>query len=122
MSFKSTLARVVLILSSALFSTQTMAAGALAIDRVQGAQYGWAQGYPSIVEAERSALNECGSGCMIVLTYSKGCGAFAADQMGGSNATGWGTAPTGSGAQSRAVFECQSRGGRSCIVRAWSCN
>ncbi len=105
-----------------LFSAHAMAAGALAIDSNQGSQWGWAEGYANTGAAEQRALSECGGGCRVVLTFSSGCGAYAADQSSGSSAYGWGTASSGSGAQNRAISECQSRGGRSCVVRAWSCN
>jgi hypothetical protein len=118
----STATKLVFALGIALFSAQTMAAGALAIDSNQGGAYGWAEGYANTNQAEQRALRECGGGCQIVLTYNNGCGAYAADQAGGSSASGWGTASSDGAAQSRALSECQSRGGRSCVVRAWSCN
>lgn len=103
-------------------SVPAMAGGALAIDTSQGAQYGWAEGYSNTAQAEQRALSECGGGCQVVLRYSSGCGAYATDQANASTAYGWGTASSGGAAQSRAIAECQSRGGRSCMVRAWSCN
>jgi hypothetical protein len=115
-------ARLVLAIGISLLSAHAMAAGALAIDSNQGTSFGWAEGQSSISQAEQRALNECGGGCRVVLTYGSGCGAYAADQAGGSTANGWGTATSGGAAQSRAVSECQSHGGRSCVVRAWSCN
>lgn len=115
-------AKLTFVLALTVSASQAMAAGALAIDSNQGGQWGWSYGQASISQAEQRALNECGSGCRVVLTYSSGCGAYAADQSNGASAYGWGTASSGSGAQNRAISECQSRGGRSCVVRAWSCN
>lgn len=115
-------AKLTFVLALSVSGTQAMAAGALAIDSNQGGQYGWSEGQSSIAQAEQRALNECGGGCRVVLTFSSGCGAYAADQAGGSTASGWGTASSGGAAQSRAISECQSRGGSSCQVRAWSCN
>lgn len=114
--------KLAFVLALSVSSTQAMAAGALAIDSNQGNQWGWSYGQASISQAEQRALSECGGGCQVVLTYSSGCGAYAADQSNGASAFGWGTSSSGSGAQSRALSECQSRGGRSCMVRAWSCN
>lgn len=123
MALRTTVAaKLIFALCISFVSIQTMAAGALAIDRNQGSQYGWAEGQASISQAEQRALNECGGGCQVVLRYDSGCGAFAADQSSGSTASGWGTASSGSGAQNTAMSQCQSRGGRSCVVRAWSCN
>lgn len=115
-------AKFVIAFSISFFGIQAMAAGALAIDSNQGNQWGWSEGQASISQAEQRALSECGGGCRVVLTYGSGCGAYAADQAGGSTASGWGTASSGGGAQSTAMSQCQSRGGRSCVVRAWSCN
>lgn len=114
--------RIIFALSVSFFSVHAVAAGALAIDRNQGDQYGWAEGYSNTSQAEQKALSECGGGCQVVLRYDSGCGAYAADQARGSSASGWGTASSGNSAQSRAMSECQSRGGRSCVIRAWSCN
>jgi uncharacterized protein DUF4189 len=96
--------------------------GALAIDSNQGPRYGFSYDYPTMSGAERRALNECGSGCRVVLRFSTGCGAYAADQARGSTVYGWGTARTGPGAQNRAMSECRAHGGSSCVVRAWACN
>lgn len=120
--FSSIATKLTFALALSISSSQAMAAGALAIDSNQGGQWGWSEGLASISQAEQRALSECGGGCRVVLTYSSGCGAYAADQSNGASAYGWGTASSGSGAQSRAISECQARGGRSCMVRAWSCN
>lgn len=122
MTVKRTIQMLIVALMISFASGQALAAGALAIDSNQGPSYGWAEGYGSVGQAEQRALNECGGGCQVVLQYSSGCGAYAADQSGGSTANGWGTASSGGAAQSRAMSECQSRGGRSCVIRAWSCN
>lgn len=106
----------------ALSGSPALAAGALAIDSNQGGSYGWAIDYPSSGQAEQRALQECGGGCQIVLNFDSGCGAYAADQAYGSTAVGWATSSSGSDAQSTAMSECQSRGGTSCMIRAWGCN
>lgn len=114
-------AKLIFALGVSFFSMQAMAAGALAIDSNQGDQYGWAEGYSDSSQAEQEALSQCGGGCQVVLRYDSGCGAYAADQYNGSSAYGWATASSSSDAQSVAISECQSRGGSSCMVRAWSC-
>ncbi len=96
--------------------------GALAIDENQGDQYGFAYNHPSMGAAEQRALNECGRGCSVVLRFSSGCAAYAADQARGSTAYGWATAGSAGTAQGNAMNECRSRGGRSCQVRVWGCN
>lgn len=110
------------ILITSLFGSNAFAAGALAIDNNQGSQYGFAYDYPNISQAEQRALSECGGGCQVVLQFNSGCGAYASDQSRGSTAFGWGAESSGSAAQNRALSECKSRGGSSCVVRSWGCN
>ncbi|HYD58550.1 MAG TPA: DUF4189 domain-containing protein [Burkholderiales bacterium] len=99
-----------------------LANGALAIDGNQGDQYGFSYNHPSMGAAEQRALGECGSGCNVVLRFSSGCAAYAADQSRGSSIYGWYQANSGGSAQNGAMNECRSRGGRACQVRAWGCN
>ena len=116
-------ARIVAACAIALASAGNASAnGALAIDSNQGPRYGFSHDYPTMSGAERRALNECGRGCRVVLRFSTGCGAYAADQARGSTVYGWGTARSGQGAQNRAMSECRAHGGSSCVVRAWACN
>ncbi len=98
-----------------------LANGALAIDGNQGQAYGFSYDYPDMRGAEQRALRECGPGCRVVLRFSTGCGAYAADQARGSTAYGWGTAASSQAAQNRAMSECSARGQR-CMVRVWGCN
>jgi len=114
-------AKLTFVLALSFLGGQAMAAGALAVDSNQGDQYGFAHGQPNTSQAAQRALNECGSGCQVVLQFDSGCAAFAADQSRGSTANGWGTASSASGAQSRAVSECQSRRGSNCTIRSWAC-
>ena len=97
--------------------------GALAIDERQGHQYGWAVDYETASAAQGSALQECGSGCSVVLTFGR-CAAHAADQDANSTAVGWAESyDSAAGARQAALSECSSRGGGSgCTVRVWGCN
>ena len=97
--------------------------GALAIDERQGDQYGWAVDYETASAAQGSALQECGSGCSVVLTFGR-CAAYAADQDADSTAVGWAESyDSAAGARQAALSECSSRGGGSgCTVRVWGCN
>lgn len=99
-----------------------MAAGALAIDSLQGEKYGFSFNHPSINQAEQRAMRECGSDCSVVLRFSRECGAYAADQAKGSNAYGWSTGATSGVVQQRALSECRAKGGSSCKVRSWGCD
>ena len=97
--------------------------GALAIDERQGDQYGWAVDYETASAAQGRALQECGSGCSVVLTFGR-CAAYASDQDADSTAVGWAEAyASGADARQAALSECSSRGGGSgCVVRVWGCN
>ena len=97
--------------------------GALAIDERQGDQYGWAVDYETASAAQGRALQECGSGCSVVLTFGR-CAAYASDQDAASTAVGWAEAyASGGDARQAALSECSSRGGGSgCVVRVWGCN
>jgi hypothetical protein len=106
-----------------LAGSHAMAAGALAIDTLQGEKYGFSFNHPSMDQAEQRSIRECGGGdCSIVLRFAGECGAYAADQAKGSNAYGWGTGTTSSNTQARAMSECRAKGGSSCKVRAWGCD
>ncbi len=97
----------------------------LAIDRRNGSRYGWAVDYQSLSGSDTRALAECkrgGSGCQVVLRFTGGCGAFAADQARGSSIYGWGTALTRGEAENRAQSEARKRGGTNITTRVWGCN
>ena len=97
--------------------------GALAIDERQGDQYGWAVDYETAAAAQGRALQECGPGCSVVLTFGR-CAAYAAGQDADSTAVGWAESfDSASGARLAALSECSSRGGGSgCTIRVWGCN
>lgn len=101
------------------YGANALANGALAIDSNQGSQYGFSYNQSSMSAARSRALNECGSSCSVVKSFSSGCAAYAADQSSGSTAYGWGTGSSSSQAKSNALSYCR---GSNCIVRAWGCN
>ena len=95
--------------------------GALAIDSQQGNSWGWAIDYPTVQEAERRALAECGGNCYVVMRFSGQCAAFAADQSRGSTIFGWAKDSSSARAKNAALNACRQRGGKSCVVRVWGC-
>lgn len=115
-------ARLAIALIFSLMGSHAMAAGALAIDSLQGEKYGFSFNHPTTEQAEQRAMRECGSDCAVVLRFRAECAAYAADQARGSNAYGWGTGATSSIVQQRALSECRARGGSSCKVRSWGCD
>ncbi|MEO7887293.1 MAG: DUF4189 domain-containing protein [Polaromonas sp.] len=114
--------RLAVSLLLAVAGSHAMAAGALAIDTLQGEKYGFSFNHPSSDLADQRSMRECGADCSIVLRFAGQCGAYAADQAKGSNAYGWGTGSTSSNTQARAMSECRAKGGSSCKVRAWGCD
>ena len=97
--------------------------GALAIDTDQGTAWGWAAGDATESAAQRAALDECGQGCAIVLTFRDGCAAYAADQEPGSSAYGWASEHTTQLEVTEAALdECARQGGTDCLVRVWACS
>lgn len=120
--FKTLVARWAVGLMLALAGSHAMAAGALAIDTLQGEKYGFSFNHPSVDQADQRSMRECGAGCSVVLRFSGECGAYAADQAKGSNAYGWGTGSSSANTQARAMSECRAKGGSSCKVRAWGCD
>jgi len=116
--------KILLVLSALIVigNGSAYANGALAIDGNQGSQYGFSYNYSSMAGAQNKALQECGGGCSIVKTFSRGCAAYAADQTSGSTAYGWGTAADSNSARNTAIQLCRNYGGTNCIVRVWGCN
>lgn len=110
-------------LAAACLGSAVHSEGALAIDENQGDQWGWAAGYSTTFEAQKIALAECGAGCEIVVTFSEGCAAYAADQTQGSTVFGYSyNYATRAQAEQRAMLECRARDGQACIVRVWGCH
>jgi hypothetical protein len=114
--------RLALVTLLAMAGAQAHAAGALAIDTLQGEKYGFSFNHPSSDLAEKRSLRECGADCSIVLRFRAECAAYAADQTKGSNAYGWGSGATSAAVQQRAMSECRAKGGDTCKVRAWGCD
>jgi Domain of unknown function (DUF4189) len=107
-------------LSILCLAQPAFAFGAIAVQGTNG-NVGWSHDYGSKGEAREAALQQCGPGCKAVLDFWNGCGAYAADQDGGSTVWGTGIADNASQAQDTAVSNCESYGGNSCKVRAWGC-
>ena len=105
-----------------LGSGSLLANGALAIDYNQGNGYGVGYDFPTMRQAERAALNECGRGCSIVVRFPTGCAAYAGDTTPGSTIYGWAPARSELKAKSKAMANCRNYGGQRCVVRVWGCN
>ena len=120
-SRRSATAVLALVVFASLAAAQ-FPVGALAIDERQGDQYGWAVDYETAAAAQERALQECGLGCSVVLTFGR-CAAYAADQDADSTAVGWAESfDSAAGARQAALSACGSRGGSGCTVRVWGCN
>jgi hypothetical protein len=99
--------------------------GSLAIDAINGKQYGWAINYDTQAEANQKALSECqkngGNQCHTVLWFKGGCAAYVVEP-GNSSLYGWGAADTQAEAERIAKQEARSRGASDLVVRVWGCN
>ncbi len=105
-----------------MFTAAEDAAGALAIDANRGS-WGWAAGYAKVAEARQGALEECGESCRIVMTFERGCAAYAAGRtQSSSRVHAWGSEfDTKLQATEAAVGECEDKGGKDCRVYVSSC-
>jgi len=104
---------------------QTGDYGSLAIDAINGNQYGWAVNFDTQAEANKKALSECqkngGNDCHTVLWFKGGCAAYVVDRDSAS-LYGWGAANTQAEAERIAKQEARARGGSDLVVRVWGCN
>ena len=99
--------------------------GSLAIDAINGNQYGWAINYDTQAEANQKALSECqkngGNQCHTVLWFKGGCAAYVVEP-GNPSLYGWGAADNRAEAERIAKQEARSRGASDLVVRVWGCN
>lgn len=97
----------------------------LAIDGINGNQYGWAVNYNTQAAANKKALEECqkngGNKCATVLWFTGGCGVYVVDSAN-PGLYGWGIANTKAAAEQIAKNEARARGGKNLTVRVWGCN
>ena len=105
-----------------VLSHQVMAWAAIAVDGYHGVRGGWSYDYPDAYGAQQRALNECGSGCMLLGWIETGCIAFSVDRDPSSSVIGMATSYNRDQAQNMALQICRSNGGSDCIVRVWACN
>ena len=95
--------------------------GAIAVHPDE-ANWGWAEEHSTEAEAKAVALEACGDGCRIEMTFEGGCAAYAADETPRSTAGGWaGEFDTRSDAERAALEECEKGGGENCVVQVWHC-
>ena len=95
--------------------------GALAIDGNHGSRWGASWEQLDEAAAISRALSECGGGCRAVVVFHNICAAYAADQSGGSNRSGWSSGASRAAAEQGALANCRRSGGRSCAIRVWGC-
>ncbi|MDE2889276.1 MAG: DUF4189 domain-containing protein [Gemmatimonadota bacterium] len=95
--------------------------GALAIETGQGTAWGWAIDAPSLQEAERHALAQCGGNCGVVMRFNGQCAAMAAGKDGDAIVFGWAKDPYEHRARNMAVNACAEKGGSLCMVQVAGC-
>lgn len=97
------------------------AAGVLAVGAC-GA-YGQAYDYPTMADAEHSALAKCqGAECKVVATVKRGCSAFAVDGTNPCGPHGWASGPRLGRVQNDALKSCYKSGGKDCVIRTFLCD
>lgn len=71
--------------------------------------------------AKREALSRCGSGCRVVLSGKKTCGAVVETMSTGGSVWATATGTTTGGAENSAWHECRRKGGVNCKTAASTC-
>ncbi|MFD1293523.1 DUF4189 domain-containing protein [Lutibacter holmesii] len=99
--------------------------GSLAIDAINGNQYGWAVNYNTQTQANKKAISECekngGNNCHTVLWFNGGCAVYVVDKDN-PGLYGYGYANTKQEAEKIARKEASLRGATNITVRVWGCN
>lgn len=99
--------------------------GSLAIDAINGNQYGWAINHDTQTEANKRAISECqkngGNNCHTVLWFNGGCAVYVVDKDN-PGLYGYGYANTKQEAERIARKEANLRGATNVSVRVWGCN
>ena len=124
-TMKIFLIHLVLFLTVHLVMGQEASVGSLAIDAINGNQYGWAVDYKTQTASKKRAIEECqkngGNDCHTVLWFEGGCGVYVVD-LDNPSLYGWGVANTRLEAESIAMAEARKIGGTNLKVRVWGCN
>jgi Domain of unknown function (DUF4189) len=95
--------------------------GAIAYSTTTG-QWGWANGFTTLAEAQVAATGFCGaSDCVAVNWEQASCAALAVANDDPAAWGAYGGAPSQDQADLLALDECQGRSGGRCSVVAWTC-
>jgi hypothetical protein len=98
------------------------ATGSLVINASHGNSYGWAIDHPSQASADAYALGRCASNCAVVVHFTATCAAYAVDQSPNSTIQGWAIHHNLVRAETGAMSDCITRGGRSCTLLISGCD
>lgn len=112
-----TLARIAIAMLLISFHQGAEAAGAIA--KGAGTRTGYAHGFDNTAQASNRALQECGAGCKVVVTFDTGCAALSMDRN--SSAHGVARGANRATAENYALGFCRKFGGTSCYIRTWTC-
>ena len=96
--------------------------GAIAVSNKQASRSGYSYDYSTEREAVDRAVRECGRGCEAVVTFRRGCGAYAYGTVDGDSEYGAGVGASRAEAEDEALFECEMMLWDDCEVRVWACN
>jgi len=89
---------------------------------MQASRSGYSYDYSTKGAAESRALSECGRGCKVVLSFQRGCGAYAYGAVGKDREYGTGVGSSRADAEDEALFECEEILWGECAVKVWACN
>ena len=112
-----TLARIAM--AGLLLAIPHAAVAAGAIAKGAGTRATYAHSYDTTAAASNRALQECGAGCKVVVTFDTGCAALAMDKN--STAHGVARGANRATAENYALGFCRKFGGTNCYVRTWTC-
>ncbi|MBL8517792.1 MAG: DUF4189 domain-containing protein [Betaproteobacteria bacterium] len=112
-----TLARIAI--AALLIGTHHAAEAAGAIAKGDGTRTGYAHSHANTAAASARALQECGPGCKVLVTFDTGCAALSMDKN--STAHGAARGANRAAAENYALGFCRKFGGTNCYIRTWTC-
>ncbi|HSM20027.1 MAG TPA: DUF4189 domain-containing protein [Hyphomicrobiales bacterium] len=103
-------------------SAAAWAWGAIAVSNKQASRWGYAYDSSTKQEAIDRALRNCGRNCQVVLTFARGCGAYAYGAYGKDTEYGTGVGSSRAAAEELALIDCEMMLWGECRIRVWACN
>ncbi|MDP2620263.1 MAG: DUF4189 domain-containing protein [Hyphomicrobiales bacterium] len=96
--------------------------GAIAVSNEQASRWGYSYDYSTEQAAINRAVRDCGGGCKAVITFARGCGAYAYGAIDGDSEFGVGTGRNRAQAEDNALDDCEIALWDVCDIVVWACN